>query len=312
MAVNAQAIRELRERTSAGMSDCKSALEEAAGDMEKAVEIILKKGLAKSAKKAGAVAAEGEVRASVSKDKRAATIVEVNIQTDFSARNDAFKQFVGDVLGVAENAKHGSELGSAPLAGSTVNEVAQGLTAKIGEKIAVRRWDRVSIAEGKHGLAYAYVHMGGKIGVVVAIETESAAAAAHAEVEKLADSTALQITSMAPQVLERGQVTKEMIAKQREIYEGQMREDPKPKPEAAWPKIIEGKLNKWYSEIALLEQESVVVPGQTIEKLRDAASKAAGAPVTIAKFVRYQLGEGIDRGPAKDDFAAEVAKMAGG
>ncbi|MEJ7733192.1 MAG: translation elongation factor Ts [Polyangiaceae bacterium] len=312
MAVNAQAIKELRERTSAGMSDCKSALEEASGDMEKAVLVILKKGLAKSAKKAGAVAAEGEVRASVSKDKRAATLVEVNIQTDFSARNDVFKQFVGDVLGVAENAKLGSELGKAPLAGSTVNDMALALTGKIGEKIAVRRWDRVSVPEGKHGLAFAYVHMGGKIGVVLTVETEGSAAAAHAEVEKLAENTALQIASMSPLVLERSEVTKEMTDKQRGIYEGQMREDPKPKPEAAWPKIIEGKLNKWYSEIALLDQESVCVPGQTIEKLREAASKAAGAPVTIGKFVRYQLGEGIDRGAPKDDFAAEVAKMAGG
>lgn len=312
MAVNAQAIKELRERTSAGMSDCKGALEEAGGDMEKAVEIILKKGLAKSAKKAGAVAAEGEVRASVSKDKRAATIVEVNIQTDFSARHDSFKSFVGDCLSVAENAKVGSDLGAAALAGGTVNDAAAALTGKIGEKIAVRRWDRVSVAEGKHGVAFAYVHMGGKIGVVLTVETESAAAASHAEVTTFAENTALQIASMSPLVLERSEVTKEMTDKQRDIYTGQMREDPKPKPEAAWPKIIEGKLNKWFSEVALLEQESVVVPGQTIEKLREAAAKAAGASVTIGKFVRYQLGEGIDRGAPKDDFATEVAKMAGG
>ena len=312
MAVNAQAIKELRERTQAGMSDCKSALEEAAGDMEKAVEIILKKGLAKSAKKAGMVAAEGEVRAAVAADRRSATIVEVNIQTDFSARNDAFKQFVGDCLAAAEKAPAGADLAKQPLAGKTVGDVAIDLTAKIGEKIAVRRWDRVAVGEGKEGLAYAYVHLGGKIGVALAVEAESAAAASNPEVEKFAEAAALQIASMNPQVLKRGDVTEEMTTKQREIFEAQMREDPKPKPQAAWPKIIEGKLNKWYSEIALLEQESVVTPGQTIEQLRVGAGKAAGAGVTITRFVRYERGEGIDRGPAKDDFAAEVAKMAGG
>jgi elongation factor Ts len=312
MAVNAQAIKELRERTQAGMSDCKGALEEASGDMEKAVEIILKKGLAKSAKKAGMVAAEGEVRASVSADRRQATIVEVNIQTDFSARNDAFKQYVGDVLAAAEKAPIGADLTKQPLAGKTVGDVAIDLTAKIGEKIAVRRWDRIAVSEGKHGLAYAYVHLGGKIGVALAVEVESQAAASHAEVEKFAEAAALQIASMNPMVLKRGDVTAEMTTKQREIYEAQMREDPKPKPEAAWPKIIEGKLNKWYSEITLLEQESVVFPGQTIEKLRQAAGTAAGGGLTITRFVRYERGEGIDRGPQKDDFAAEVAKMAGG
>jgi elongation factor Ts len=311
MAVNAQAIKELRERTQAGMSDCKGALEEAAGDMEKAVEIILKKGLAKSAKKAGNVAAEGEVRAAVSGDKRAATMVEVNIQTDFSARNDAFKQFVGDVLAVAEKAPAGADLSTQPLAGKTVADVAIDLTAKIGEKIQARRWDRVTVPAGKHGICYAYVHLGGKIGVIVAVEAETPAAASHADVASFAENAALQNASMNPQVLKRGEVTPEMVAKQREIYEAQMREDPKPKPEAAWPKIIEGKLNKWYSEIALLEQESVVVPGQTIDKLREAAAKAAGAGVTITRFVRFERGEGVAKAE-KDDFAAEVAKMAGG
>src|SRR6185369_11851382 len=129
--INAQSIKELRERTQAGMSDCKGALEEAAGDMEKAVEIILKKGLAKSAKRAGAVASEGEVRASVAATKRAATMVEVNIQTDFSARSDQFKEFVGQVLAVAEKAPAGADLSAQPLAGKTVTDVAAELTGKI-------------------------------------------------------------------------------------------------------------------------------------------------------------------------------------
>jgi elongation factor Ts len=308
--INAQSIKELRERTLAGMSDCKSALVEAEGDMEKAVEIILKKGLAKSAKRAGAIASEGEVRASVTANKRRATLVEVNIQTDFAARNDAFKSFVGEVLAVAEKAAPGTDLSKEPIGSQTVADMAIGLTAKIGEKVAVRRWEAIEIPGGKHGIAHAYVHLGGKIGVILGVETETSAAASHPEVVKFVDDTAMQIAAMNPLVLKRGEVGAELSAKQKEIFEGQLREDPKPKPEAAWPKIIEGKLNKWYSEIALIEQESVVVPGQTIDKLREAAGKAAGAAVTITRFVRFERGEGIDKG--QTDFAAEVAKMAGG
>ncbi len=308
--VTPQAIKELRERTQAGMSDCKNALVEAEGDMEKAVEIILKKGLAKSAKRASAVASEGEVRAIVSADKLAASIVEVNIQTDFAARGDIFQGFVADVMKVADAAPDGANLGAQPLAGKTVTEVAAELTGKTGEKIDVRRWDRVRVPAGKKGFATSYVHLGGKIGVALAIETESEAAAAHAEVVKFAEDTAMQIAAMAPLVLKRDEVAADLVEKQKEIFTAQLRDDPKPKPEASWPKIVEGKVNKWYSEIALLEQESVVVPGQTIEQLREAASKAAGAPIHIARFVRFERGEGLTK--KEDNFADEVAKMAAG
>lgn len=308
--INPQAIKELRERTSAGMSDCKNALVEAEGNMEKAVEIILKKGLAKSAKRAGAVAAEGEVRASVAQDLRAATIIEVNIQTDFAARNDKFRDFVGAVLEVAKSAPAGSDLGTLPLQGKTVNDITTELTATIGEKVAVRRWDRVEVPEGSSGAAHAYVHLGGKIGVVLVVKTDSDATTNHAEVIKFLDDTAMQIAAMNPVALVRADINEDSKARQKVIFEGQLREDPKPKPEAAWPKIIEGKFNKWFSEVTLTEQESVVVPGQTIDKLRQAAEKGAGGTVEILRFVRYERGEGIEK--AQGDFAAEVAKMAGG
>jgi len=309
--INPQAIKELRERTQAGMSDCKNALVEADGDMEKAVEIILKKGLAKSAKRAGAVASEGEVRASISPDKRAATVVEVNIQTDFSARSDEFKNFVGDVLCLAEAAPLGADLTTSDLRGKKVSDVIVDLTARIGEKVAIRRWDRTEVPAGKSGLAHAYVHLGGKIGVVLALETDSDAVAQHAEVVKFADETAMQIAAMNPVALVREDIADETKAKQKEIFEAQLREDPKPKPESAWPKIIDGKFNKWFSEVTLTEQESVVVPGQTIDKLRQAAEKAAGGTVKIVRFVRFERGEGIEK-PQGPDFASEVAKMAGG
>ena len=311
--INAQAIKELRERTQAGMSDCKGALAESEGDMEKAVEIILKKGLAKSAKRAGAAASEGEVRAAISSDKRRATIVEVNVQTDFAARNDAFKQFVGDVLGVAEQAPDGADIGQQQLGGKPIADVATELTARIGEKIVARRWDRVEIPQGKHGIAHAYVHLGGKIGVLLAVETETAEIAAHPEVVKFVDDTAMQIAAMSPVALRREDIGDDAKAKQKEIFEAQLREDPKPKPEAAWPKIIEGKFNKWFSEAVLLEQESVEaasrgLSGLTIDKQRDAAAKAAGGAVTVTRFVRFERGEGIAK--KEDDFASEVAKMA--
>lgn len=308
--INAQAIKELRERTQAGMSDCKGALQEADGDMEKAVEIILKKGLAKSAKRAGAVASEGEVRATVSADRRRATMVEVNIQTDFAARSDDFRAFVGEVLDAADAAPPGTDAAAIQVRGKAVADAASELTARIGEKIALRRYARLEVPAGGHGLTHAYVHMGGKIGVVLRVEAGSAEAAGHEEVVKFADETAMHIAAVPTTIgLRREDVPQDLVGKQREIFEAQLREDPKPKPESAWPKIIEGKLNKFYSEVALLEQESVVVPGKTIEALRAAAEKAAGAPIKLAEFVRFERGEGIEK--KQDDFAAEVAKMAG-
>lgn len=320
MSVTPQAIKELRERTQAGMSDCKSALVEASGDMEKAVEIILKKGLAKSAKRAGAVAAEGEVRASVTEAKHAANIVEVNIQTDFAARNDQFKAFVRDVLGAIEIAPKGAEAHTLPLAGKTIAELATELTAKIGEKIHVRRWSRVEIGAGKHGVAHAYVHLGGKIGVILTIETGTADAAKAPAIAELADDLAMHIAATGPVSLRRDEISEDQRAKQKDIFEAQLKEDPKQKdhPER-WGKIIEGKFNKWYSESVLLEQESVVtktnekgepLPAEKISVLLDKAGKALGTTVTVGSFVRFERGEGIEK--AQGDFAAEVAKMAGG
>ncbi len=320
MSVTPQAIKELRERTQAGMSDCKSALVEASGDMEKAVEIILKKGLVKSAKRAGAVAAEGEVRAAVTEAKHAANIVEVNIQTDFAARNDQFKAFVRDVLGAVEVAPKGAEAHTLPLAGKTIAELATDLTAKIGEKVHVRRWSRVEIAEGKHGIAHAYVHLGGKIGVILTIETGTAEAAKSPAIAELADDLAMHIAATGPVALRRDEITEDLKARQKDIFEAQLREDPKQKdhPER-WVKILEGKFNKWFAESVLLEQESVVtksnekgdpLPAEKITVIVDKAAKALGTTVAVTSFVRFERGEGIEK--AQGDFAAEVAKMAGG
>lgn len=304
--VTAQMVKELRERTQAGMADCKNALVEAGGDMEKAVEVILKKGLAKTAKRAGAVASEGEVRALLSDDRTTGILVEVNIQTDFAARNDKFRTFVGDVAKVALAAPEGANLDEAsyPGTGKTIAAVRDELIALIGEKITVRRWTKYA---AKDGFVSEYVHLGGKIGVLVEIAAKDAK---NADARKLGDDVAMQIAAMNPLYLGKAQVPAAAIEKQKEIFEAQLKEEGK-KPPQAWPKIIEGKLGKWFTEVCLLEQESVVEPGATIESACAKAAKAAGGDVSIRRFVRFERGEGIEKSQ-KDDFAAEVAKMAGG
>jgi elongation factor Ts len=304
--VSIQAIKELRERTQAGMADCKSALEEAGGDQEKAVEIILKKGLAKSAKRAGRVASEGEVRAFVFDGDKSAAIVEVNIETDFSARNDKFKALCDKAMSAVQGAPTGGECGKLVFEGKTLDEHAAEVTAVIGEKITLRRYDKLSIAKGKHGFCSAYVHMGGKIGVILAIEAETDAAAKHAAAQTFGEETAMQIAAMNPIALRREDIGQDAIEKQRDIFLSQMREEANPKPEKVWPKIVEGKLAKWFSDSVLLEQESAQHK-KKIDELRQEAGKEAGAPIAITGFVRYELGEGIEK--KKDDLQAGVAEL---
>jgi elongation factor Ts len=307
--VTAQMVKELRERTQAGMSDCKSALVEAEGDMEKAIEIIQKKGLAKSVKRAGAAATEGEVRALVFAEGKAGVMVEVNSQTDFVARNEGFVAFVGDLLRLASETPAGANLLEQKMpSGKTVEETRAELSGTIGENIQVRRWERFDL-QGP-GLVHSYVHMGGKIGVLVEIGTE---AAAHEAVKRFADDTAMQIAAMSAQFLDRSQVPAETLDKQGEIFLALMQKEKEEgtlkAPEASWPKIIEGKKAKWCTEVCLLEQESILVPGTSVGKLVEQLSKEVGSPVSIRRFVRFERGEGIAK--KSDDFAAEVAKMAG-
>jgi elongation factor Ts len=306
MASSMQQIKELRERTAAGMSDCKKALEEAGGDMDKAVEIILKKGQAKSAKRAGKVASEGEVRASVLDGERRAVVVEVNIETDFSARNERFKALCDKALKAAEGAAAGSELDKLVFEGKTLAEHASEVTAVIGEKITLRRFAQVEVPRGKSGFCQSYVHMGGKIGVILAVAADSDATAKHEAARTFAEETAMQIAAMNPMVLERSQLDQATLDKQREIFEAQLREDPKPKPEAMWPKIIDGKIAAWCKEVVLLDQESAQHK-KAISELGKEAGKAAGGSVELLAFVRYELGEGIEK--KQEDIQAGVAEL---
>jgi elongation factor Ts len=296
-----QHVKELRDRTQAGLNDCKVALQEAEGDMEKAVEVILKKGLAKSAKRAGAVAAEGVVAARVSSDGRRGIIVEVNIQTDFAARNADYLAFVEKVVEVALGAKPGSDLGSLPFPGGqgTIEENRQALVGRLGENITIRRWAQLEV---KSGLVHPYVHMGGKVASLLAIEAD-AAVAAKPEVKAFADNTTMHIAAMAPLCLTPSDVPDSEKQKQSVIYDAQLAEEGK--PENVRGKIIEGKIAKWMKEVCLLEQISVVDSEKTIGQ----QVQALGG-IKITGFVRYDRGEGIEK--KEDNFALEAQKMAQG
>lgn len=303
MALNMQLVKELRDRTQAGLNDCKSALTEAEGDMEKAVEIILKKGLAKSAKRAGAVAAEGVVAAKVAADGLSGVIVEVNIQTDFAARNPDFLAFVDNVVEAASKAPADADLATAEFpGGGTVEDARAALVGRLGENITVRRSGKLSV---QSGLVHSYIHMGGKVGALLAIEAK--AGASRDVLTTFADNTAMHIAAMSPRYLSDAEVSADDKAKQVEIFEAQLRDEGK--PEAAWPKIVEGKVQKWMKEICLLDQLSVLDSEKTIRQLQDELSKELGG-AQIKGFLRFERGEGIEK--KQDDFAAEAQRLAQG
>jgi elongation factor Ts len=302
--VNMSQVKELRDRTQAGLNDCRAALVEAAGDMEAAVGIILKKGLAKSAKRAGALATEGIVATAVAPDGKSGVIVEVNIQTDFAARNEEFLAFVNEVVALASKAPAGADLGAQKSGAGTLEERRQALVGKLGENINVRRWDRLEVAEA--GVVHSYVHMGGKIGVLLAVETSKPASSPV--LTKFVEETAMQVAAMAPQFVNAAGVPEADKNKQRLIFDAQLQEEGK--PEAARPKIIEGKIAKWLKEITLLDQPSVLDGDKTVEQVRAAAEKELGGSLKIKAFVRYERGEGL-AAPQGPDFADEARRMAG-
>lgn len=306
--VSMEKVKELRERTQAGLNDCRTALIEADGDMERAVENILKKGLAKSAKRAGAIASEGLVVARLATEKKSGVLVEVNIQTDFAARNQDFIGFAERVADLALAAKTGADLGAEPYSGAeSVEDARKALVGRLGENITVRRWERLSV-DGPGGIR-SYVHLGGRIGVLIAGRAGTEAAASSESFDKLLEDTAMQVAAMTPLYVSAGEVPAEAKKKQSEIFEAQLAEEGK--PEKARPKILEGKLQKWLKEVCLLQQPSVRDADKTVDELRAAVEKELGTTVTLSRFVRFDRGEGIDK-PPTEDFAAEVAKMAGG
>jgi elongation factor Ts len=311
--ITAAMVKELRDRTQAGMADCKNALVEADGHMENAVEIILKKGLAKAASRAGRIAAEGEVATWVSADGKRGVIVEINCQTDFVARGDDFKGFVKNVIDAASKAPKGADLGAQKFPGTdkTVEQVRAEMVAKTGENTVVRRWDSLEAKES-HAIVHAYVHAGGKLAVLVHAEAPDAK---NPDFKAFVDNVAMQIAAMNPTVVRQEEIAPAQIAKQKEIYQAQMKEEQAEgklkAPEQAWPKIIDGKVTKWFTEITLLGQDNVWdPPAGTIDKIRQELGKKLGGDVKVHGFSRFSLGEGIEK--KTEDLAAEVAKTIAG
>jgi elongation factor Ts len=303
--ITAALVKELREKTGAGMMDCKKALGETGGDLENAVDWLRKKGLAAAAKKAGRVAAEGLV--GVATQGKVGAVVEVNSETDFVARNDAFQSFVKTVAELAlKNGDIEALKKAAHPGGGTVEETLTNLVAKIGENMNIRRLARLEV---KEGAVVSYVHNAltpglGKIGVLVALESSAA-------VEKLTEvgkQLAMHVAAANPQYLDTASVDKSALDRERDVLREQARASGK--PEAIIDKMVEGRLRKFYEEVVLQEQLFVIDGETRVSKVIEAAGKSAGAPIKVAGFVRFALGEGIDKGPA-GDFAAEVAAQAG-
>lgn len=299
MAITAKDVNELRKMTGVGMMDCKKALTETDGDVEKAIELLREKGLASQAKKADRVAAEGMVVAKVNADNTIGAVVEVNSETDFVANTDEFKAFVNVVADtiIEKNPADIEALKACTVAGgtATVEEALQELFLKIRENLQIRRFVRLE------GILVPYIHGGGKIGVMVKAEAPEATEG----VLTAAKDCALQVAAMNPPYLKREDVPADVLENEKKIILAQMAEDPKmaSKPDQVKEKIAEGKVGKYYSENCLLEQTFVKDSSMNVQQYVDSIAKGA----KIVEFVRYERGEGIEK--RVDNFADEIASM---
>ena len=308
MAISASMVKELREMTGAGMMDCKKALTETDGDMDKAVDYLRENGLAKAEKKAGRIAAEGIVKTNISADKKKASIVEVNSETDFVAKNEKFQAFVEAVAAQAidtDAADIEAFLNEAWAADTskTVNEELASMIATIGENMNIRRFEKVSC---DNGIVVDYIHAGGKIGVLVAAETDNTG---DAVVECL-KNVAMQVAAMNPKYLSSADVSDEYKEIEKEVLLAQAKNDPKNagKPDEIIEKMIIGRLNKELKEVCLTEQLYVKAENkESVAKYVDMVAKANGCNITLKQFVRFETGEGLEK--KNEDFAAEVASQ---
>jgi len=305
MAFTAQDVKALREKTGCGMMDCKKALTEANGDMDAAIDFLREQGLAKQAKKASRIAAEGVAFAITNDDNTAGVVIEINAETDFVAKNADFLAFVktcaltvmennpADVDALAQLKAVGTEM--------TVAELLQEKVLTIGENIKIRRFERFD------GPTVGYVHAGGKIGVIVNFETDIDTT--NADFVAFGKDVAMQIAALNTQYLDASEVPAETIDHEKEILVAQMKQDPKManKPEQVLTKIVEGKIGKFYKENCLVDQEFVKDSSMTVGKYTESVAKKLGGSIKISKFVRFEKGEGLEK--RQDDFAAEVANM---
>ena len=302
MAITAAMVKELRERTQAGMMDCKKALNEVNGDMEKAIEYLRENGLAKAAKKADRIAAEGLVKEAISADGKKGAIVEINSETDFVAKNDQFVTFVNEVAQIILNNEVADVEALKALAwpsdaSKTVGDVLTEKIATIGENLSIRRFEKVAT----EGTLAAYTHGGGKIVVIVEVAAEGDKA------HEVARNVAMQVAAVNPEFISVDQVSEEKKAHEKEILMHQALNENPGKPENIIEKMVIGRLNKQLKEICLLEQEYVKDPDFTVGKYVAAELGNANA---VKSFVRFETGEGIEK--KEENFAEEVAKQMAG
>ena len=301
MAFTAQDVKALREMTNVGMMDCKKALTECDGDMDKAVEWLREKGLAKAAKKAGRIAAEGMAYAAVCPECGVGAVVEVNCETDFCAKSELFVAFVKDICKVVikDNPADVEALMNCKYPGSelTVAETLPEQVMSIGENLQIRRFVRYG-----ENTSVAYVHAGGKIGVLVNLAVEGGI-----DATEIGKDVAMQIAALNPRFWDKSEVTEDVLEQEKKIAMALMDQDPKnaSKPAAIKEKIVMGKMNKFYQENCLLQQEFVKDGSMSVEKYIESAAKALGGSVKFVTAVRFAKGEGIEK--KEEDFAAEVA-----
>ena len=311
MAITAAMVKELREMTGAGMMDCKKALAATDGDMDKAVEFLREKGLAGAAKKAGRIAAEGIVVTALAEDNKKAVVVEVNAETDFVAKNEKFQTYAADVA--AQALKTTAADMDAFMAekwekdpSMTVKEALSTQISIIGENMNIRRFEQVV---EENGFVASYIHAGGKIGVLVDVETD----VVNDAVKEMAKNVAMQIAALKPQFCDRSEVSEEFIEHEKAIIMSQIENDPKEaaKPDKVKQGMVQGRINKELKEFCLLDQVYVKAEDgkQSVSQYVAQVAKANGANIKVKKFVRFETGEGLAK--KEENFAEEVAKQMG-
>lgn len=303
MAVTAALVKELRERTGAGMMDCKKALVETDGDIDKAIDYLREKGIMKAQKKAGRIAAEGLVRVAFGEGNKTASIVEVNSETDFVAKNEEFVEFVEDLAKevLSKGNMPMDQFMAEPFTEGTVQETLTAKVAKIGENLSIRRFAKVE----EDGVVYVgYTHGGGRIGVIVGIKTDATAD----EIAAVGKDVAMQVASMNPKFVNEAGVDPEYLENEKKILTEQVLNEGK-KPEMV-DRIVTGKIKKELKEVCLLDQPFVKDSDLSVKQYVDNAAKEIGKAMEVVSMVRYEVGEGIEK--KEDDFAAEVAAQVAG
>ncbi len=309
--ISAKQVQELRRKTGAGMMDCKKALKQNDGDIEKSIEWLRQKGIASAGKKSDRVAAEGLVDTYIEPSGRVGNLLEVNCQTDFVARNEAFKSLVQSLAKQASKSDSiDSLLSSAYVEDKSikVEEYIKQMIAQLGENMRVRRFVSFALEEGKQGIVDSYIHTGGRVGVLVELACDSDSAAANEDFKTLARNIAMQIAA-CPNVeyVSTDQIPTDIVQKEKEIEMG--RDDLAKKPDNIKEKIVQGRIDKRLKEMTLVDQPFIRDQSIAVEDLIKQTSKALGTKIQINRFVRYILGEGIEK--QEDNFADEVAALGG-